>query len=89
VPAHDRADEVGLGTEVVADGGIVALTGGLTDLPVGDGENTVFGEQLLSGSEDGLQVPSDRSARPDLRIVDPPVASWHPVNQQTIIKSSD
>ncbi len=35
VLAHDRPDQVGLGAEVVADGGVVALPGGLADLPVG------------------------------------------------------
>ena len=50
----DRAHEVGLGAEVVADGGVVALPGGLADLPVGHGVHTVFGEQPLGGGQDRL-----------------------------------
>lgn len=48
----DRADQVGLGTEVVADGRIVALPGGLADLTVGDREDAVLGEEPLGGGED-------------------------------------
>ena len=50
----DGAHQVGLGAEVIADRGVVALPGGLADLPVGDGEDAVFGEQPLGGGQDRL-----------------------------------
>ena len=43
-PAGDGSYQVGLGSEVVADGGVVALAGGLADLPVRDRQHAVFGE---------------------------------------------
>lgn len=52
VPTHDGSDEVYFGPEVVADGGVVPLTGGLADLPIGHRGHTVFGEQSFSGFQD-------------------------------------
>ncbi len=54
VPLLDGPHQVGLSAEVIADGGVVALPGGLTDLPVGDGEHAMLGEQPLGGGQDRL-----------------------------------
>ena len=56
----DRPHEVGLGAEVVADRGVVALPRGLADLSVGYGVHTVFGEQPLGCSQD--RFPRDAGA---------------------------
>jgi hypothetical protein len=50
----DRADQVGLGAEVVADGGVVALPGGFADLPIRHREHPVFGVQPLGRLENRL-----------------------------------
>ena len=50
----DRPHQVGLGAEVVADRGVVALPGGLADLPVGHREHAVLGVQPLGGGQDRL-----------------------------------
>ena len=54
MPLLDSPHQIGFGAEVVADRGIVALAGGLADLPIGDGEDAVFGEQPLGRGQDGL-----------------------------------
>ena len=56
----DRAHQVGLGAEVVADRGVVALARGLADLPVRHGEDTMLGVQPLGCLQDRLL----RAARP-------------------------
>ncbi len=56
----DGAHQVGLGAEVVADRGVVALPCGLADLPVRHGEHAMLGVQPFSGLQDRLL----RAARP-------------------------
>ena len=50
----DGPHQVGLGAEVVADRGVVALARGLADLPVRYGEHTVLGVQTLGGLQNRL-----------------------------------
>ena len=50
----DRAHQVGLGAEVIADRGVVALSRGLADLPVRYGEDAVFGVQPFGRLQDRL-----------------------------------
>jgi hypothetical protein len=45
----DCAHQIGLGTEVIADRGVVALAGRLADLPVRHGEHAVLGVQPFGG----------------------------------------
>ncbi len=54
VSAQDGPQQVGLGAEVVADGGVVALPRGLADLAVGHGEHAALREQPLRDGEDQL-----------------------------------
>jgi hypothetical protein len=57
VPVHDRADELLLRAEVVADRRVVALARGLADLPAGDRRHAVLGEQPLGRRHDRLARP--------------------------------
>ena len=50
----DGAHQVGLGAEVVADGGVVALPRSLADLPVRHGEDAVLGVEPFGGGQDRL-----------------------------------
>lgn len=45
MPAHNRPQQVVLGTEVVTYGRVVALPGGLADLAVGDRKDAVLGRR--------------------------------------------
>jgi len=56
VLAGDRADQVGLGAEVVTDGSVVALPGRLADLAVGDRVHPAFGEQPLRCARSASRV---------------------------------
>lgn len=48
----DGAHQVGLGAEVIADRGVVALSRSLTHLTVGNRVHAVFGIQPFGGLED-------------------------------------
>ena len=79
----DRPHQVGLGAEVIAHRGVVALSRGLADLPVRHGEDAVFRVQPFGRLQDRLLC----AARP---IGAHSSGRRHPLSQLAApIKSSD